>query len=29
MTTSGMELIGVAAECDAGHGPDTKKSSIA
>jgi hypothetical protein len=25
MTTSGMELIGVAAECDAGHGPNTKR----
>jgi hypothetical protein len=29
MTTWGMELIGVAAECDAGHDPNTKKSSIA
>ncbi|MFL6551855.1 MAG: hypothetical protein ACJ8LV_00635, partial [Chthoniobacterales bacterium] len=29
MTTSGTELIGVAAECDIGHGPSTKGSSIA
>jgi hypothetical protein len=29
MTTLGMRLIGVDAECDAGRGPNMKKSSIA